>query len=290
MSQERQHHLLRLADGRTLGYAAYGSLRGAAVLHFHAAGSSRLEHPVAHTANAPPAVRLLVLDRPGHGLSSFQLRRTLLDWAADVKQLADHLGLEQFAVSGWSAGGPYALACAFALPERVKAAALLAGAAPLEYPGALGGLPLPNRVLAWSARSLPWLVYQQRRLLGRGITGEPARALRLLKATLPEVDQVFLEQSEVAEMILSALREGYRHGTRGPAQDDVITRQRWGFDLRKIGVRIDIWQGGQDLNVPRHAAEYLRATLPTTRSFFLPEAGHFSLLSHWNEMLTRLVE
>ena len=91
-------------------------------------------------------------------------------------------------------------------------------------------------------------------------------------------------------MILSALREGYRQGARGPAQDDVVTRQAWGFDLGKIGVRIDIWQGGQDLNVPRHAGEYLRATLPATRSFFLPKAGHFSLLSHWNEMLTRLME
>jgi len=183
------------------------------VLHFHAAGSSRLEHPVAYAAGAPSTVRLLVVDRPGHGLSSFQPRRTLLDWARDVNQLADHLGLEQLAVSGWSAGGPYALACAFGLPERVKTAALLAGAAPLEYPGALGGLPLPNRVLAWSARYMPWLVYQQRRLLSKGITGEPARALRLLKATLP-----------------------------------------------------------------------------ITRSFFLPQAGHFSLLQHWNEMLTRLVE
>jgi pimeloyl-ACP methyl ester carboxylesterase len=127
MNQEHQNHPLRLADGRTLGYAAYGSPRGPAVLHFHAAGSSRLEHPVAHTAVTLPAVRLLVVDRPGHGLSSFQPRRTLLDWAVDVKQLADHLGLEQFSVTGWSAGGPYALACAFALPERVKAAALLCG-------------------------------------------------------------------------------------------------------------------------------------------------------------------
>jgi len=148
MSQGHQHHLLRLADGRTLGFAAYDSPRGPAALHFHAAGSSRLEHPVAHTAVTLPAVRLLVVDRPGHGLSSFQPRRALLDWAADVERLADYLGLEQFAVTGWSAGGPYELACAFALPGRIKAAALLCGGAPLEYPGALRGLPLPNRILA----------------------------------------------------------------------------------------------------------------------------------------------
>lgn len=74
MGQEHQHHLLRLADGHTLGHAAYGSPQGSPGLHLHAAGSSRLEHLVVHTASAPPAVRLLVLDRPGHGLSSFQPR------------------------------------------------------------------------------------------------------------------------------------------------------------------------------------------------------------------------
>jgi pimeloyl-ACP methyl ester carboxylesterase len=104
------------------------------------------------------------------------------------------------------------------------------------------------------------------------------------------VDQAFLAQAEVAEMILTASREGTRQGARGPAQDDIIRQHRWGFELREIRVRTDIWQGGQDLNVPSHAGEYLRATLPTTRYFFLPEEGHFSILKHWNEMMTSLLD
>jgi pimeloyl-ACP methyl ester carboxylesterase len=96
-------------------------------MHFHGAGSSRLEHPIENAASLTAGVRVLVVDRPGHGLSSFQKQRTLLGWANDIKELADQLGLEQFAVTGWSAGGPYALACAYALPERVKAGALLSG-------------------------------------------------------------------------------------------------------------------------------------------------------------------
>ncbi len=290
MREENQNHILRLHDGRALGYAEYGSQQGSPVLHFHAAGSSRLEHPGRDDNPPTTEVRLVVVDRPGHGLSSFQKQRTLLDWAHDVNQLADYLGLEQFAVTGWSSGGPYALACAYALPERISTAATMAGVAPLNYPGAFQGLPLPNRILAWSARSVPWLVYLTRMRMGKIITGEPSRALRLLISTLPAVDREFLEQAEVAEMILRALREGYRQGTRGPAQDDIITRQRWGFELREIRARVDIWQGGQDLNVPRHAGEYLRATLPNTHYFFRPEEGHFSMSKHWNEMMTRLLE
>src|SRR6266567_3453755 len=221
MREENQNHILRLHDGRALGYAEYGSQQGSPVLHFHGAGSSRLEHPGSDDDPPTTTVRLVVVDRPGHGLSSFQKQRTLL---------------------------------------------------------------------AWSARSMPWLVYLIRMRMGKIITGEPSRALRLLTSTLPAVDRAFLEQAEVAEMILRALREGYRQGTRGPTQDDIITRQRWGFELREIRARVDIWQGGQDLNVPRHAGEYLRATLPTTRYFFRPEEGHFSMSKHWNEMMTSLLE
>jgi hypothetical protein len=159
MRQEYQNHIFRLHDGRSLGYAEYGSQQGYPVLHFHGAGSSRLEYPGGDDDSPTTAVRLLVVDRPGHGLSSFQRQRRVLDWALDVNQLADHLGLDQFAVTGWSAGGPYALACAYALPERVKVGALLSGSAPKDYPGAFQGLPLLNRLLAWSARYVPWLVY-----------------------------------------------------------------------------------------------------------------------------------
>jgi pimeloyl-ACP methyl ester carboxylesterase len=71
MGQEDQSQVLRLRDGRSLGYAEYGSRQGAPVLHCHSAGSSRLEHPGPADA-VGSAVRLVVADRPGHGLSSFQ--------------------------------------------------------------------------------------------------------------------------------------------------------------------------------------------------------------------------
>jgi pimeloyl-ACP methyl ester carboxylesterase len=138
MRQEDLNQILRLRDGRSLGYAEYGSRQGAPVFHCHSAGSSRLEHPGRDDEDAAVgAVRLVVADRPGHGLSSFQKRRQLLDWAADVSQLADHLGLDEFAVTGWSAGGPHALACAHALPARVKAVAVL--------------IPYGGSVVKWSA-------------------------------------------------------------------------------------------------------------------------------------------
>ena len=110
---------LRLESGRSLGYAEWGDASGFPLVHFHGSSSSRLEHPV--QPEVLEGVRLVTIDRPGHGLSEFQPERTLLDWPRDVAALTDHLGIERFAVSGWSAGGPYALACAYRMPEQLHA-------------------------------------------------------------------------------------------------------------------------------------------------------------------------
>src|ERR1700730_15977252 len=57
---------------------------------------------------------------------------SIAHWPQMVEQVADLLDLDDFAVAGLSAGGPYALACAAAMPHRVRAVATLAGMAPLE--------------------------------------------------------------------------------------------------------------------------------------------------------------
>ena len=90
---------------------------------------------------------------PGHGLSDFQPNRTLLEWPEDVAALANHLGIETFAVSGWSAGGPYALVCAYRIPERVTAVELISSAGPYDRPAATAGMDRTNKVALAMARA-----------------------------------------------------------------------------------------------------------------------------------------
>lgn len=45
-------------------------------------------------------VRMIAADQPGVGGSSPRPGRRIVDWGADMEQLADHLGLGQFAVAG----------------------------------------------------------------------------------------------------------------------------------------------------------------------------------------------
>jgi pimeloyl-ACP methyl ester carboxylesterase len=111
---------VNLPDGRSLGYAEYGDPSGKPVLFFPGTPSSRLLHPP-EGPTASLGARLIVVERPGFGLSDFQPGRTLLDWPDDVVALADALDIERFAVAGLSAGGPYVATEAVAVAREQPA-------------------------------------------------------------------------------------------------------------------------------------------------------------------------
>ena len=144
-----------LPDGRTLGCLMCGAEDGFPVFCFHGFPGCRLDY----AGFAQPAARrgllLISPDRPGIGLSSPQPGRTLLDAPKDVKALADALDLPRFALYGVSGGGPYALACAWALPERAVGAVVAGGLGPLEDDRALDGMNLSNRALFSVAKVWP---------------------------------------------------------------------------------------------------------------------------------------
>jgi pimeloyl-ACP methyl ester carboxylesterase len=289
MTESITDQTIILSDGRQLGFAEYGDPNGIPVFHFHGSAGSRLDHPADENILWNQGIRFISVERPGHGLSDFLPRRRLVDWPEDVSQLADQLGIQQFFLDGWSAGGPHALACAWGLPERVKAVALIASLAPMQREGALNGLPLPNRLLATSARWFPPLTYLFRRLTRGMILRDAEQAAQRVMAAIPEADKAALYSPENLAIFVQSIREGYRQGWGGVAQDDVIVNRNWGFDPASIQSPVDIWHGEADVNVPIHAGRYLAARLPRVRQFFLPGEGHFFVLQRWGEVLAALV-
>jgi len=146
---------VRLRDGRTLSYAEWGDPSGVPVLLFHGSPASRLFCPDP-AATAAAGVRLVTIDRPGYGRSDHQPGRTILDWPTDVEQLAESLGLSRLPVVAHSSGGPYALACAVRLPDRVTRIALVSCVVPIdEVPAAVAGLDDGDRSLVELARRSP---------------------------------------------------------------------------------------------------------------------------------------
>jgi pimeloyl-ACP methyl ester carboxylesterase len=128
---------VELPDGPVIGYAEVGNPHGPPVVHLHGNPGSRLEADLATFRRAAEhlGIRLLALDRPGIGLSSFH-SFALGEYPQLIGRFADALGLERFAVIGFSGGGKYASACAWGLPDRVSQAALVSSTCSRDLPGA----------------------------------------------------------------------------------------------------------------------------------------------------------
>ena len=270
-------HIITLPDGRELAYEEYGDPRDTPVLSFHGGLSSRLDAAPADAAALELGVRLLSPDRPGMGRSSIQPGRTLLDWPADVAALADHLGLEHFAVMGWSCGGAYAAVCAARLPERVTAVALLSSAVPLDQFGSSRGLTTDDRLLLFLTRRAPLLASAVMRFfIG---DASDARLFKELARSFPAVDRAVLKAQPPAEAV-AFVKESMRHGTAGCLQDYRIFGASWGFDLDQIQAPVQIWEGTDDHTGPPEYRQFLQAHIPHATVHLVPDEGHLSLLPH----------
>src|SRR5271165_4290244 len=171
---------LTLKDGRKLGYLDVGPAGGAAVFHFHGHGSSRLEALALADAADRSGVRVIAFDRPGIGRSDPKGGDRLLNWPADIAEAADQLGIARFAVQGMSAGGPCALACAHAFPDRVTACSLVSAVPTPEIARRAG--PGARRLAWWVAYLFP--NYLRRRLQEfrpDGVPQEDAVRRRMLR-------------------------------------------------------------------------------------------------------------
>ena len=284
-----QNKTLNLKDGRKLGYSVYGVPGGKVVFYFHGSGSSRLEHPFPDDILIRLNICFICMDRPGNGLSDFQPNRRLLDCPIDLVQLADYLRTEQFYVIGHSAGGPHTLACAHQIPERVKAGAIISSVAPMSRPNAFQGMPVLNQILAKSSRSFPILVYFIRWMTRKMVMGDFEKASKQLMSSIPESDKVILYNSGNIEHFVRSIQEGFRTGSKGVAQDDILVNKEWGFDLTGITPRIEVWHGEADVNVPFGAGKYLAESIPNARATFLEGEGHFFILKYWERILSELV-
>jgi pimeloyl-ACP methyl ester carboxylesterase len=212
------------------------------------------------------------------GLSTYQPGRRLLDWPSDVRELTDSLGIEHFAVMGWSAGGPYAAACAARLGDRVTAAALLSSSVPLDAYGTARGLTPEDRAFLFLSRHAPWLASAI--MKATIINTSNARLLRAVMRTFPPVDRTVISEWGPPELALSFVRESMRQGPAGCIQDYRIFGDPWGFALEEIRQPVHIWEGADDPTGPPGYRQFLQAHIAGSIVTVVPGEGHLSLLPH----------
>lgn len=281
----------QLQDGRALGYADYGIAEGKAVLYFHGYPGARLEAGFLAEHAVRAGMRLIGIDRPGMGLSSFKAGRHLLDWPDDVVELADSLHIDRFAVVGVSGGGPYALACAYKIPQRLTACSIVSGLGPLEL-GTTGMMP-SNRLLFFLAQRLPWLLTPLLGSIARPFQDEEKtkKALAKMARNMVEPDRQCLLTSQIGEYLTASTVEAFRQGVKGAAYEGALYGRSWGFRLEDIAFNpLYLWHGGLDKNVPAAMGRAVAERLSGCKATYYPDDGHLSVIvNHREEILTALL-
>jgi len=275
------HELLEtveLSDGRSLSFASFGDPAGRPVFYFHGFPGSRFEPQSNHEAYLKAGIRLLALDRPGIGYSTRKNKRQLLDWPEDVVEVAKILNLEKFSVLGVSGGGPYALACARAIPGYLDKVTVACGLGPMDAPNATSGMMLSNRILFSYGRFFPPLLRLSVSLMVRQLSSKPVKGFEKFIEGLPEPDRLVLSGTNAQELVLASAVEGVRQGSKPLLEEISIYSKFWGFELSDLNVPISLFQGEADIDVPASMARYQAELIPNCELNLYPTDGHFSLL------------
>ncbi len=278
--------LLRLADDRVLSYRVQGRAKGKPLLFFHGwPGSRLLNHPDLSIWERL-GIMLVTADRPGYGLSSRAPGRTVADWTSDVAAVADAEGIDRFTVAGVSGGGPFALACAALLPDRVEALVLAAGLGPVYLPEVRRAVDPVMRFGFFLADASPQtlaLALSPFRFL---LTRRPERLYDLIARSLPWVEGRVLRMPEVRSMVLADACESFRQGVYGAVDDLAAFVTPWGFAPDQVRVPTYLWHGTDDGIVPVDHARLFAASIPCCTTSFVPGGGHFSLFSDLERLMS----
>lgn len=283
-------HFCTTPDGRKLAYAEFGNPSGAPVFSFHGLPGSRLSLlPPLRTSDH--GWRIIAPDRPGIGRSDPLPRRSLTDWPKDVAALAGHLGLDRFHVMGESAGAPHAVVCAWALPDRVIAAASVCGGLNKTASDA-EQMESANRLFFWISTAAPWLMslaYVPTAVLSRRFPGKLRSIMESFAQKAPPEEGAVLSDPAVLDAFVASMAEAFRQGVGGVATESrLVLGKPWPFDLATVSRPVSLWHGENDHNVPLAVAQRLAGEIPGATLTVIKNAGHGILATHWPEILEDL--
>lgn len=281
---------IKLSDGRFLGYAVFGdpSFREP-IFYFHGFPGSRLEVGFAHAAALRAGVTLIGIDRPGFGISTHYPARRILDFPQDTLAVADVLKIETFSIFGISGGSPYALACAARIPRRLKRVGIISGLGSVEIPGALRAMNFFNRNMLTLAAKAPFAANLIVRRLTKALHRHPQAMVRWLMTVSPPADKAILRRPDVRALLGENFREALRGNASGIAHELALIARPWGFSVQDIAVPATVWHGTADDYVPLCMGEYHASMIPGCRAHFVPNQGHFMVISMIDEILADLV-
>lgn len=218
------------------------------------------------------------------------------------------MGIERFAIMGLSGGGPFAVACAYALPREMLTSVGLFASGP---PWAAGAhhMSLTRRVSSWMASYWPGGLGAAFRLFVsslRSFENWPPGARRV-DSLLDKLDEKSKEDKKssgggavtptpmtdeekltrrkgIMDLVVN---EPFAQGTDAAVLEaKLLSAQDWGFRLEDVEYGpVRIWHGAKDKNAPIATIRYLADRLPDSILCEFESDTHYTMFSHLDQAL-----
>jgi pimeloyl-ACP methyl ester carboxylesterase len=211
--------------------------------------------------------RLIRFDQVGHGLTGPDPQHdySRANYVADILEVADKLGLQQFILGGNSMGGKHALAFAVAHPERVKGLVLVDGS---------GGPMLKLDSKKKDKDDSGNIGFTIARMPGVNLLVEQITPRSLIAQSLEQSVSVKSVASEAAvDRYWELLRyPGNRRATlkRFSQPYDPLTEA----EIAAVTTPTLILWGEEDRIIPVEAGRWLAETMPNASLVTYPKIGH----------------
>lgn len=272
-------NLFKLPDRRNLAWHEWGAPRGRTLVFCPGAGMAGALLFGERQA-LQLGIRIISVDRPGLGGSDPDPGKTLSSWAADIRQLLDHLDAAPAAALGFSQGAPFAFA--LAAGGVAHSVTIVSGQDELAFPSIIA--QLPEAVVRMVRRADSDMAAMQAELAA----GATAEWLWQMIATMSsKEDRAFYESDDIAMIVRASLAAGFRQGGAGYARDTVLAMAPWPFRVEMLDCPVRLWFGLQDSS-PVHSPDFGRTLAARIRSARLTQIateGSAILWTHAGEIL-----
>lgn len=267
-----------MEPGRRLSFASFGPADGKAYVWLHGTPGAATQVPEdARSLAEAEGMRIIGIDRPGVGHSTPHLYEDIATFATDLERLLDALDVDDVGVIGLSGGGPYALASAAALPDRVRSVGVLGGVAPT-----VGTDAVPGGIVSLARFAQPFL--QVGRIpIGRALAGAvwaltplADQAIGLYGRVSPEGDRELLARPEFKEVFLGDLTRRAKRRFSAPVADMILFGRHWGVSLDEVTAPVHWWHGTEDNIVPFAHGEAMMERLDTATFHVIDGGGHLA--------------
>ena len=266
-----QELLFTRSNGQTVAYFDYGKSDDVVFFHHGMPTAGPIPPHIRRNADAN-GLRIIEVVRPGYGNSTAISDRSVNTVSQINLDIANAIGIENFAIYGGSGGGPHALASGHLAGDRCIALLIVAGIAPFDDPNFdfVAGMSEEGRE-AWLH---PLTSMEDFELsVSKMATEWSSFDFDQFKEML-NVDP---EDPISDESILSCQVRGqysFMLGAHGLRDDRLAFLKPWGFSLGDISMPVQLWAGSKDVNVPPAHAEYLKRMIPNSELFIVENKNH----------------